>query len=500
MKKKDIAIAAIAGAGVFLLIAGIPFAAFVARVIKANSPEAPITTNADTTVIDGLTDVNADRSTPPTVNADKTTETYYCNEPLWSILPTEVRYEDSDETEFLKFTQDLAVAMGFDPENAAIDKWGVGYIEGSDIQIFRSCDIPSEYEYEGDPLFLVSYEYLDGGELVKDFRRTFFYSSDFKFVVALNGSYVRSYWGEFYTEDYIMEIYNRCEPLLARGSEEPATPQGAPKLLIGEPIMFDVTGDGVEDAVTGSMYGSGMVRTILHVRDGVTDELYVLDGYNYSYFAEGVEDGRLIVVMAGPYGYGDPVKEIQGTVVLENGLLIFVADDNTIMEDTAAIFEGAEDIAVTDEDFVFEYDGHTFSIDNDWHDYIDILDYPEEYEANNYGFVSSYSNGLWWKLQYPSSGDSDWYFAVTLVSPSREREGTDTEVDYIALDMTPTARGVAGGDPAESLVSLYGAPDRIEYFGENAELVWVIYEGMKGEICFAINNEGIIEYSVLRGK
>ena len=111
MKKKDIAIAVIAGAGVFLLIAGIPFAAFVSRVIKANSPEAPITTNADTTVIDGLTDVNADRSTPPTVNADKTTETYYCNEPLWSVLPTEVRYEDSDETELLKFTQDLAVAM-----------------------------------------------------------------------------------------------------------------------------------------------------------------------------------------------------------------------------------------------------------------------------------------------------------------------------------------------------------------------------------------------------
>jgi hypothetical protein len=205
MKKKDITAIVIATCiGAFVLF-GIPFIAWAALVVKANTPETPTTT--ETTV-----------KVTPTVNNDKSPKTNYCNEPLWSLLPTEVRYEESTEEEFLKFTQDIATAMGFDPDNATIDQWGVGHFGCPDVQVLRSCDIPWEYEYEGDPLFLVSHEYLDGGELDKDTRCTFFYSKDFKFIVVLNGSYVRSYWGELYTEDYILEIYYQCENLLAKGS------------------------------------------------------------------------------------------------------------------------------------------------------------------------------------------------------------------------------------------------------------------------------------------
>ena len=203
MKKKDIIAIVIAACALFSLLFGIPFIAWVALVVKANTPETPTT---ETTV-----------KVTPTVNADKSQKTYYCNEPLWSLLPTEVRCEESTEEEFLKFTQDLAVVMGFNPDNATIDQWGVGHFRCPDVQVFRSCDIPREYEYEGNPLFLVSHEYLDGGDMDKDTRCTFFYSKDFKFIVVLNGSYVKSYWGEFYTEDYILEIYYQCESLLAKG-------------------------------------------------------------------------------------------------------------------------------------------------------------------------------------------------------------------------------------------------------------------------------------------
>ncbi len=205
MKKKDITAIVIAACiGAFLLF-GIPFIAQVALVVKDNTPETPTTT--ETTV-----------KVTPTVNNDKSPKTYYCNEPLWSLLPTEVRYEESTEEEFLKFTQDIATAMGYAPDNAVIDQWGIGCFGCPDVQVFRSCDIPWEYEYEGNPLFLVSHEYLDGGELDKDTRCTFFYSKDYKFIVVLKGSYVRSYWGELYTEDYILEIYYQCENLLAKGS------------------------------------------------------------------------------------------------------------------------------------------------------------------------------------------------------------------------------------------------------------------------------------------
>ena len=483
MKKKDIAIIVIAASGIALVLFGIPFAGWIARVVKANTPETPTTTTTETTV----------KASTPIVNTDKT---YYCNEPLWSVLPTKVRSEDSTEEEFLKFTQDVAAAMGFNPDDAKIDNWDVGHFGCSDVQVFRSCDIPSEYEYDGTPLFLVSHEYLDGGDMDKDTRCTFFYSRDFKFMVVLNGSYVRSYWGELYTEDYIMEIYNQCEGFLAHGDVD-FTPITIPGLYFGEPTMFDVTGDGVEDKVYGSMYGSGMVRTQLHVVDVATGELYILDGYNYDYYPEGVEDGRLIIIESGPNGYGDPIKKTQGTVVLQNGRLIFVADDNKIKEDTAAVFEGAEEIALTDDDFVFEYEGHTFSIDNDWHDYIDELGYPEEYDENNYGYITTYNTGYWWRMQYPSAGNHEWYFAVTLVSPSRVREGDDTVVDAISLNLTPTARGIKAGDSVETLAAVYGAPDRIEYFEDNAGMVFVIYKGKTGEIAFAVNNEGIIEYTCL---
>lgn len=90
--------------------------------------------------------------------------------------------------------------------------------------------------------------------------------------------------------------------------------------------FFDVTGDGCTDLCTCVTWGSGMVRTDLLVYDPLNEELYVLDGYNYDYRIERVEDGRIVIVKEGPHGYNDPVTKTYGTVKLENRQLIFEAD------------------------------------------------------------------------------------------------------------------------------------------------------------------------------
>ena len=101
----------------------------------------------------------------------------------------------------------------------------------------------------------------------------------------------------------------------------PWLPDGAPSFT-----LFDVTGDGCVDLVSGRMFGSGMVRLELVVFDPLAHEKYVLDGYNYDYYVRDVSADRLVVVERGPNGYGDPVKEKTGTIVLEDGHLVFVPD------------------------------------------------------------------------------------------------------------------------------------------------------------------------------
>lgn len=90
--------------------------------------------------------------------------------------------------------------------------------------------------------------------------------------------------------------------------------------------LFDVTGDGSEDLCTCVTWGSGMVRTDLVVYDPLNEEIYMLDGYNYNYLIDHVEEDRIVIVMEGPNGYGGPITQTYGTVILDNGVLVFVAD------------------------------------------------------------------------------------------------------------------------------------------------------------------------------
>ena len=101
----------------------------------------------------------------------------------------------------------------------------------------------------------------------------------------------------------------------------PWLPDGAPSFT-----LFDVTGDGCVDLCSGRMFGSGMVRLEVVVYDPISRDRYILDGYNYDYYVRDVSADRLVVVERGPNGYGDPIKEKTGTIVLEEGHLVFVPD------------------------------------------------------------------------------------------------------------------------------------------------------------------------------
>ena len=90
--------------------------------------------------------------------------------------------------------------------------------------------------------------------------------------------------------------------------------------------LFDITGDGRAELCTCITWGSGMVRTDLVVYDPIEEKLYVLDGYNYDYLIDRVEENRIVIVMEGPHGYGDPITKTYGTVKLEDDQLIFVPD------------------------------------------------------------------------------------------------------------------------------------------------------------------------------
>ena len=90
--------------------------------------------------------------------------------------------------------------------------------------------------------------------------------------------------------------------------------------------LFDVTGDGCADLCKCVTWGSGMVRTDLVVYDPLEKKLYVLDGYDYSYVIDHVEEDRIVIAMKGPYGSNDPIQTTFGTVRTEDGQLVFVPD------------------------------------------------------------------------------------------------------------------------------------------------------------------------------
>ena len=173
--------------------------------------------------------------------------------------------------------------------------------------------------------------------------------------------------------------------------------------------------------------------------------------------------------------------------------------DNEESNEEADLFADANECVLTPQDYTFEYNGNTFSIDDNWNDYVDKLGYPEHFEENNYGYINTNEDGYWWEMIYPDQSHSDYDFHVVFISPSLEREGEDTIFNNIALNNTPTFRGIKSGDSLESLASVYGRPDSIDDFGNDLGWMNVIYEDERGQIVFVTDRERII-YTILKNK
>ncbi len=160
------------------------------------------------------------------------------------------------------------------------------------------------------------------------------------------------------------------------------------------------------------------------------------------------------------------------------------------------ILEDDYDLYVDEMDFCVDYKSGFFDATSKWDDYVDALGYPAKYEENNNGFISS-EDGYRWEMRYPASFQDPYDFRVVLVSPSMEREGADTYIDYIALDQTPTMRGIKAGDSLEDLKTAYGKPSSIEPYGATSDLVSVVYSCETGDLEFVVDETDTVKYIMM---
>ena len=168
--------------------------------------------------------------------------------------------------------------------------------------------------------------------------------------------------------------------------------------------------------------------------------------------------------------------------------------DNSFITEVKNYFEGSESVSLMDEDFCILYDSNCYGADTYWGSIVETLGYPEYYEDNNNGYISS-DNGYRWELRYPDAGLTMPYdFRVVLVSPSMEEEGADTYIDFIGLEQTPTYRQVKVGDSIEEIKDAYGMPTDVELYGTADNIANIIYENEKGKLEFVVDESNIIKY------
>ena len=86
-------------------------------------------------------------------------------------------------------------------------------------------------------------------------------------------------------------------------------------------IVYDITGDGYDDLITGLMYGSGIVRNDIVVYDVYNQTFYTLGDDKNKYRNLKFEDGCLSVER---YSYSK--NYASGTVKFINYELVFVAE------------------------------------------------------------------------------------------------------------------------------------------------------------------------------
>lgn len=86
---------------------------------------------------------------------------------------------------------------------------------------------------------------------------------------------------------------------------------------VGQVYLYDINNDDVEELCTSVEFGVENIRTAVVVYDVFNDVYYTLNSEYFSYAITRIDRGRLIV-------FED--EEVKGTVKIEDGSLVFVAD------------------------------------------------------------------------------------------------------------------------------------------------------------------------------
>lgn len=138
--------------------------------------------------------------------------------PLFRSLPVKIKMVDSSEAEFRDFVKKLATAIGADPDKETYENSDRTLRESKfTVYVYRSCAMPDRFQYSLTvPRHLVRHEYYDGKELDKDERRSFFYSTDGKFVIAVNGCLERSWFSDQLKPEELMGFYNKIADLVEK--------------------------------------------------------------------------------------------------------------------------------------------------------------------------------------------------------------------------------------------------------------------------------------------
>lgn len=93
--------------------------------------------------------------------------------------------------------------------------------------------------------------------------------------------------------------------------------------------LLDFTGDGHDDLVTSFTFGSGIVRDTIVVYDVINKNFITFYAQMDSYSLIEITDGKLIVQET-VY----PDTKTMGTVIIEDGYLVFVADEKADATET----------------------------------------------------------------------------------------------------------------------------------------------------------------------
>lgn len=132
---------------------------------------------------------------------------------------------------------------------------------------------------------------------------------------------------------------------------------------------------------------------------------------------------------------------------------------------------GSDKKQLKEEDFEVSYKNLIINKNTKVEDITKKLGYPEDYEENNHGYISSNAKYRRWNLCYPNYSNPE--IRITVLSERKyvgeEVKDGDSYIVGVYLEKHSTNRGLKVGDELEKVLKLYGKPDSFDKDADNAE-------------------------------